>query len=194
MAIKNKPDIRFLSDMKEVIYDQKWSKTAPNFELYYMYRGVKRKGKLRYDITTIPPLMLGKEFVKTKGHNHQGNYGEVYMVLGGEAIYLLQKYVRNKIEDVYAIKAKKGDVIVVPPHYGHVTINPSKKETLKAANWLCEACQGIYDSFVEKQGACYYFTEKGWIKNRKYGKIPQLRFEKALRSIPKNLDSLLYGK
>ncbi|MFH1424003.1 MAG: glucose-6-phosphate isomerase family protein [Candidatus Nealsonbacteria bacterium] len=188
-----KPDIRFLNDMKEVLYDRKWADHASNFELYYMYRGVKNKNELRYDITVIPPLMLGQEFVKTKGHAHQEAYGEVYIVLAGQAFYLLQKYAGNKIEDVYAVKAKKGDVVVIPAGYGHITINPSKKETLKEANWVCKACQNVYDSFVEKQGASYYFTTKGWIKNKKYGKIPKLRFAKPLKAMPKNLD-FLYGK
>jgi len=192
MAIK--PDIRFLNDMKDVLCDQKWAETAPNLELYYIYRGVKKKAGLRYDITVIPPRMLGREFVKTKGHEHTETYGEVYIVLAGQALYLLQKYTDNKIEDVYAVKAKKGDAVVIPPHYGHITINPSKKETLKEANWLCETCQNVYGSFMEKQGACYYFTTRGWIKNKEYGRIPKLRFEKALKSMPKNLGLLLHGK
>jgi len=192
MAIK--PDIRFLNDMKEVICDKKWAETAPNFELYYMYRGVKKKDGLRYDITVIPPLMLGQEFVKTKGHGHTGAYGEIYIVLAGQALYLLQKYAGNKIEDVYAVKAKKGEVVVIPPYYSHITINPSKKETLKEANWICEACQNVYDSFIKKGGACYYFTTRGWIKNKKYGRIPKLRFKKPLKVIPKNLGFLLHGK
>ncbi len=138
--------------------------------------------------------MLGREFVKTKGHNHSGTYGEVYIVLRGQALYLIQKYAGHKIEDVYAVKAKRGNVVVIPPHYGHITINPSKKETLKEANWLCEDCPNIYDLFLGKQGACYYFTAKGWIKNSKYGRVPKLRFAKPLKAIPKNLDFLLHGK
>ena len=85
-----KPDIRYLDDMREVLYDKKWAKKAPNLELYYMYRGLKKKNGLRYDITLISPQMLGKEFVKTKGHEHL-NLGEVYIVLEGEAIFLIQK-------------------------------------------------------------------------------------------------------
>jgi len=174
-------EIRHLNDMKEVLCDQKWVKNAPNFELYYMYRGVKKKNGLRYDMTVIPPLMLGREFVKTKGHRHAGTDGEIYIVLKGQALYLLQKYIDDKIADVYAVRAKKGEVVVIPPYYGHITINPSKKETLKEANWVSETCKNLYDSFVEKQGACYWFTERGWIKNAKYDKIPKLRFEKPLK-------------
>src|SRR4030042_2389134 len=115
--MKQKPDIRYLNDMKKVLYDQKWAKTAPNFELYYMYRGIKTRDDLRYDITVIPPRMLGKEFVKTKGHEHTGNFGELYTVLEGKAIYLLQKYEKgkkNKIKDVYCVKAKKGESVIIP--------------------------------------------------------------------------------
>lgn len=167
--------------MKNVLYDQQWAKQAPNFELYYMYRGVKKKDGLRYDITTIFPRMLGQEFVKTKGHGHKRTDNEIYVLLKGQAIYLIQKSTGNKVEDVYAVKAKKGNVVVIPSYYSHVTINPSKKETLKEANWVRETCQNVYDDFIKKQGACYYFTEKGWIKNKKYGRVPKLRFEKPLK-------------
>src|SRR3989344_1053086 len=95
------PDTRYLFDMKKVLCDKKWAKNAPNFELYYMYRGVEKKKGLRRDITVIPARLLGKEFVKTKGHEHSDDYGEIYSVLSGEAIYLLQKYQKNKIVDVY---------------------------------------------------------------------------------------------
>jgi glucose-6-phosphate isomerase len=193
MAVKAKPDIRFLNDMKEVLSDQAWAKTAPNLELYYMYRGVKRKGELRYDLTVIPPQMLGKEFVKTQGHDHSDAYGEVYIVLKGKAIFLVQNYANGKVKDVYAVKAKKGDVVPIPPHYSHVTINPSLTETLKEANWVSEKCQNLYKDFLEKHGACYYFTEGGWTKNERYGIVPKLRFKRPLKSLPKNLD-FLYGK
>ena len=109
-----KPDIRFLDDMREVLYDKKWAKRAPNLELYFMYRGLKRKKGLRYDITIIPSRMLGKEFVKTKGHEHLGKFGEIYIILEGEAIYLIQKRENDEIKDVYAVKAKKGEAAIIP--------------------------------------------------------------------------------
>jgi len=184
-----KPDIRYLYDMREVLYDKKWVKTASNFELYYMYRGIKKKKGLRYDITMIPARMLGKEFVKTKGHEHIGNYGEVYIVLKGEAIYLMQKRRGKEIKDVFAIKAKEGNVAVIPPGYGHITINPSKKD-LKMANWMAGGVKSDYNPILKMKGACYFYTKKGWVKNKNYKKVPKLRFEKPRKTIPKNLDFL----
>jgi len=185
-----KPDIRYLNDMKEVIYDQKWLKKATNFELYYMYRNVKEKGDLRYDITKTPPRFLGKEFVKTQGHGHRGNFEEIYVILKGKAIFLMQKCKNDKIEDVYAVKARKGDVCIIPKGYSHITINPSNKETLKTANWVSKKCKNDYSFIQKKGGACYFYTKSGWIKNKNYKNIPKLCFEKPLKKIPKNLDFL----
>ena len=189
LQIDKKPDIRYLDEMRGMLFDKKWAKNAPNLELYYMYRGVKEKNGLRYDITVIPAKILGKEFVKTKGHEHSKNYGEVYVVLEGQAIYLMQKCKRKEIEDAYAIRAKKGEVVVIPPGYGHITINSSKKN-LVTANWCSEKCQNKYELFEKMQGACYYYTKLGWIKNKNYRNIPKLRFEKPLKSMPKNLNFL----
>jgi glucose-6-phosphate isomerase len=184
-----KPDIRYLYDMKDVIYDKEWLKTAPNLELYYMYRGIKKKDGLRYDITIIPARMLGREFVKTKGHKHSNKYGEIYIVLGGEGIYLMQKEKGEIVKDVYAVKAERGNAVVIPPYYAHITINPSKKD-LKMANWLSEEAKSDYRPIQKMGGACYYYTKIGWIKNKNYKKVPKLRFEKPLKSMPKNLDFL----
>jgi len=183
-----KPDIRHLSDMKEVVYDKEWLKTAPDLELYYMYRGLEEEDGLRYDITIVPSLMLGEEFNKTKGHEHVGKFGEVYIVLEGQAIYLMQRG-KDIIENVYAVKANKGDVIIIPPFYGHVTIN-SGKEELKMANWMADNVKSDYSLFEKKVGACYYYTKKGWTKNENYKNVPPLRFEEPLKSLPEDLSFL----
>lgn len=174
--LKNiKPNIRYLKDMEEVVWDKEWLETTPDdLELYYMYRGVEKKNGLRYDITIIPPRMLGQEFVKTKGHNHPVK--EVYIVLEGEALFLVQKSNGNIAEDVYATKVKKGESINIPVDFYHVVINPSHQE-LRLGNWISEDCENVYDYLEKMKGACYFYTKQGWIKNDNYKKIPELRFE-----------------
>ena len=145
-----KPGIRMLFDIKNVIYDRDWLTGAKDMELYYMYRELSMGKKdallikehgLRYDITVIPPRMLGCEFVKTEGHYHplvpgtQITFPEIYEVLGGEVHYILQKPAGEGIEDVILIKAGAGDKVIIPPGYGHLTINASNK-ILKMANWV----------------------------------------------------------
>src|SRR5258708_24548923 len=104
------PDVRTLDEVRMVLADQSFAKTAENVELYKMYRKIKIENELRYDVTVIAPRMFGNEFVKTKGHIHAGFYGEVYIVLEGEGIYFAQLGDENTIQDVFAVHAKKGDV------------------------------------------------------------------------------------
>lgn len=213
------PDVRHLNDMRAVLRDKDFAKNAPDMELYYMYRKVKVENGLNYNITIIPAKMLGEEFAKTKGHIHIGNFGEVYHVLEGEAIFLMQKIYPVKfprsgategqfngaknetVDDVYAVKAKRGEAVIIPAGYGHITINPSASADLKTEDWSSVNCRSDYSLFEKLNGACYYyakndpasakgFCEAKWIKNENYKSIPELRFEKPLKEVPKNLDFL----
>lgn len=184
------PDIRHLDDMREVLFDKDFAKNAPNGELYFMYRKVKQENSLVHNLTVIPAEMLGSEFAKTKGHVHIGDFKEIYTVLNGQAIFLMQKGDGNKIEDVCAVKAEKGESVIIPEGYGHVTINPSEIRTLRTGDWTSENCKSDYSLFEKMHGACYYYTKTGWIKNENYKIAPALRFEKALKSLPKDLSFL----
>jgi len=194
---KFKPDIRYLNDLKDVLYEKKRTKTAPNLELYYVYRDLADseadwmkiiKYNLRYDITIMRSGRIGREFNKTVGHDHpiipgtSITYPEIYFVLEGKAIFLLQNSENDKILDIKAIKAKSGDKIIVPPNYEHLIINIGKKR-LKTCNWIARIfSSNIYKPFRLKSGFGYYAL-KGlfgikWIKNKNYGSIPKLKFEK----------------
>ncbi|MHC1623762.1 MAG: glucose-6-phosphate isomerase family protein [Candidatus Methanospirareceae archaeon] len=187
-----KPSVRKLDDMKDVIYDKKWLKSAGNPELYYMYRDlslsikdrqIMLENELRYDITVIPSCILGVEYVKTAGHYHPSapgtdlSYTEIYEVLEGEAHYLLQKQQNDGTVDVVLIKAERGDKVIIPPDYGHVTINPSNKE-LKMCNWVARDFSPIYEPIKEKGGAAYFELTTGFVKNENYGDVPEMRFLK----------------
>ena len=188
------PDIRMLNDMKDVIYDKEWLKKSKNMELYYMYRDlalsdedreIMRREKLRYDITLIPSMNLGMEFIKTYGHYHPEidglgiSYAEVYEVIEGEAHYLLQKLENGRIVDVVLIKAKKLDKVIIPPNYGHITINPGKN-TLIMANFVSSEFSSIYEPIKEKGGGAYFeLTDGRLIRNENYGRIPDIRIMDA---------------
>ena len=180
------PDVRRLFDMKEVIFDKDWLARAEDFDLYYMYRDLylSRADKdrllmqgLRYDITIIPPGMLGCEYIKTAGHYHPNvpegrvTYPELYEVLEGEALYLLQNLDHS---DVVVVYATAGDKVLVPPGYGHVTINRSNK-TLKMSNFVGRNFSSLYEPYRERAGAAYFFTKDGWIKNKGYEHAGTLR-------------------
>ncbi|MCK4968346.1 MAG: glucose-6-phosphate isomerase, partial [Candidatus Aenigmarchaeota archaeon] len=134
----------------------------------------------------------GREFVKTAGHYHplvpQTNvsYTEVYEVLYGNALYLLQKVEGNKVLDAYFVEAKAGDKVIIPPGYGHITINRSN-DILVMANWVAANFSSIYDSLKQVKGGCYYVLQDKILKNENYSHIPDYTFKKPtniLGSLP----------
>jgi len=194
-----KPDIRRLQEMKEVIFDKKWfKKTAPNLEVYYMYRGFYKsigdkekmeKAGLRYDITIIPARKFGDEFPKTIGHFHnfpkegKFSYPEIYQVLSGKALFLFQKSKGNKVFKILAIEARKGDIAIIPPNYGHLTINIGKND-LAVANWMAVVAKSDYRPFIKNRGAAYYALNSNgkikWLINKNYSLVPKIKFIKPM--------------
>jgi len=178
-----KPSVRTVGDMRAVLKEPDCPFHGP---LYFMYRDLARSPQdhawlrsrnVRYDLTVIPPAVLCGEKVKTKGHYHPTNqsgvgYPEVYEVLEGSAHYLLQA---RDLSDVVLIKANAGDRVIIPPSYGHVTINPGNSR-LSMANLVSTAFSSDYREYETMQGAAYYELADGsLIKNPRYSRIPPLR-------------------
>lgn len=192
------PSVRRLGEMRGLLFDQRFAAcTDQRMPLYYMHRAVARRGWLRYDITIIPPLMLGSEYNKTAGHYHSPakrgfSYAEVYEILHGKATYLLQKKDKAKggkkggLADVILIDAKAGDKILVPPNYGHVTVNRSPN-TLIMANIVGDRCVSGYSDYQKHRGAAYYITKRGIVRNPNYEKVPVLRKQKPASPLSRSL-------
>ena len=178
------PQVRTVDDMRSVLRDPGCRCEAP---LYFMYRDLAKSdadrewletNAIRYDITVIPARDLCGEHVKTKGHYHPENeagvgYPEVYEVLSGVAHYLLQS---RSHSDVVLVSAQKGDLVVIPPGYGHITINPSREATLVMANVVSTGFESEYGEYETMQGAAYYETREGTLeRNPRYGTMPPVR-------------------
>jgi glucose-6-phosphate isomerase, archaeal len=178
-----KPQVRTIEDLRGVLADAGCRQEGP---IYYMYRDLAKSGhdrswlaghRLRYDITVIPSSVICGEFVKTKGHYHPVNpagigYPEIYEIIEGKAEYLLQE---NRLTDAVLVKASKGDAVLIPPGYGHVTINSGTK-TLVMANIVSTAFESCYGEYESRHGAVYYCMEDGTFRpNPGYPTVPLLR-------------------
>lgn len=187
------PHVRTLREMQSVVFDRDWLRTADlDQALYLMYRDcvlpedrqAAQELEVRYDITVLLPVMLGREYNKTKGHYHSEYkpglcYPELYQVLEGEAHVLLQKRSEDTVSDVALVIAHEGEIVLVPPNYGHITINPTEK-TLKMANWVSTKAQSFYEPFEAKGGGAYFELCDGQlIPNVRYGALPPLRVVSA---------------
>ncbi|MBI2970914.1 MAG: glucose-6-phosphate isomerase [Candidatus Aenigmarchaeota archaeon] len=193
------PAFRTAKELKDVA-----TVTMPDNEiLYAMYRNIQRpehrelfrQRKVRYDITVMLPRMLGAEYPKTVGHYHslslKVSFPEVYEVLYGRAHFLLQQGKGRIIEDAAVVAAQAGDVVIVPPDYGHITINPSR-EVLVLGNLIAVNAQSDYKLMLKYRGGAYFETPKGFVPNRKL-KSPPLRLLNARRLGRMGTKSPLYS-
>ncbi len=168
-----KKSIRTLKEMKDVIFNKDWlTQVDPERKMYYMFREISKpedkttteEKNLRYDITVIPPDLMGEEFVKTQGHNHpvvsgtKTTYAEVYQVLNGHALFLIESKDGKDTKTTY-IYGEDGDIIIVPPNHSHVTINPTN-EILIIANWVERNFKSDYKPILKNNGLSYYLIKK----------------------------------
>jgi len=193
--------LRLVDDLRPVLLDPE-VQTRPA-ELYFMYRDVFLSGdgakihrhRLRYDVTVMRPGLLGAEYIKTAGHYHPApedgspEYPEIYEVLYGEARYLLQRVSKGPgtagkmiVEDFVVIEAGAGDKVVIPPGYGHNTVNPGK-DPLVMSNWICGQFRSNYEPVVRTQGGGYYLacaiSGYHFIRNPNYAQVPEPRIISA---------------
>ncbi|MBY4797664.1 hypothetical protein K6V98_04750 [Collinsella sp. AGMB00827] len=162
---------------------------------YRAYRNIRfagdeqyfEKSGLSYDMTVVLPGTVGDEYFKTSGHYHSyaagdsAPYPEVYEVIAGEIIFVLQKSKRfdqddpGRFEYIRAIRVKAGEAIIIPPFCGHCSINPLN--TVSAfSNIAATACSNSYDPIQRAHGlAAYVLHDGGEIRleaNRTYGEQP----------------------
>jgi len=94
---------------------------------YYMIRG----GVSQKNITVWEPGTISGEYIKTYGHYHIGDLSEMYWIIYGNGVALLQRLAEDEngemIPDVVAefkvILVKAGDEIFMPPKFGHLVAN-----------------------------------------------------------------------
>ena len=181
------PSIRTLGQMRQVLaYPEKDEDLPADMPLYFMYRQAEKFSAIRYDITRITAREVCGEFNKTFGHAHPKSpagtpWSEVYEILEGEAHFLLQKVSQLGVEDAVLLSAKKGDRFIIPPGYGHVTVNPGKKELLMA-NLVSGGFEADYSMFAQRRGACFYELAGGkLLKNKNYGEGFEIRRATAVK-------------
>ena len=187
---------RSAEQMRQVLLDEDCA--LPEL-VYWMFRDTglkalpdfKQQADLRYDISVFRGCHFGREFMKTSGHYHPSIPGgeiawpEVYEVLEGKALYLLQKVNdinldsdQVTVEDVIIVEGHPGDKVIMPPNYGHVTIN-TEPAPLIMSNWVSSKFSSVYQKVEAARGFAYYYLhgdgQPRWVRNESYRTFPPLR-------------------
>jgi glucose-6-phosphate isomerase len=191
---------RTLGDLLMVLRGRLKPKLPDGTILYRMYRSFMRPSdekvfkarNLRHDITIMASLVIGSEPNKTLGHYHPVasgglTYPEVYHILHGRATYLLQKEEAGKVTEFVSVEAKQGDALIIPPNYGHVTVNTGD-EPLVMANLVSDRFTSVYGEYVKMGGAAYYLLKDGrLVANSHYSKLPKPRMAPPNFRVSKDL-------
>lgn len=188
-----------LKQMKGLFEDDK--ENDPDEIIYDVYRNIRfpedekslQHDKFQYDITIVKQGMIGGERKKTSGHYHSWNevhtstYPEVYEVIAGTAIYILQRvdnfedtnYENLKVDDIIVVKVQAGQAIIIPPNYGHCSINGGDGDLI-FSNLAYTPCTVDYAPVRYYHGlGVYVGYENGKLtvkKNDNYTKLPDLKF------------------
>ncbi len=193
--------IRRVSDLFDV-----WMKEGIKGEktVYSTYLGLIKKGdkkkfhryNIEHGIVIIHPGLFGNEYPKLFGHYHENENlrnppsPEIHCVLSGRGYFLLQKSIPpyNHCSDAILIDARVGDCFIIPPYYGHIAINPSKK-ALVFNGFYDSRMKANYKPYQTHRGAVYYAIKKNeydneLIPNQHFLELPQLRRFLA-RDLPK---------
>lgn len=180
-------DARLLGDLAPVLRNRGFvTESNSRTVVYKMYRGVIaerqhaeafRIHSVRFDLTVMASCLLDREPNKTLGHVHPEakpglSYPELYQVLYGKAAYLLQKFRGREVAEFRVIYAEAGDAVLIPPNYGHVTVNVGSTP-LVMANLVSTRFSSDYSIYKEKAGAAYYLLDDGTLEpNRNYAAPP----------------------
>lgn len=160
---------------------------------YWMYNGISlpehvtafERSGVQYELTLMYPESFGTQFSKTHGHRHtfppgsRHNYPEVCEVLWGEAQFIFHTLdlETRSASFCYAVHAKPGDKVVVPPNLYHLTINPLG-EPLLFSDLICLKTAGDYAGLSAMQGGAHLLGPDGWRANPAYTSVaPLQRFE-----------------
>lgn len=134
---------------------------------------------LLYGTVTYEKGKLGKEPVRSQGHIHavspscKKSTCEVYEIWSGSAYIYMQERAKDNPGRCFAVLAKEGDVVIVPPNWAHATIVADINERLTFGAWCVRDYGFDYQDVRAHHGLAYFPIVKEdnsieFIKNNNY--------------------------
>jgi glucose-6-phosphate isomerase len=153
LLLPSAPTKHTLRDLNSLFADaqaiEELLKSGQDLVVYEVYECLQpqKNGHLNFGTTILHAGKIGKEFYMTRGHFHlKQASSEVYLGLAGEGLILLQSRSGNS----QYLRMRKGDLIYVPPGWGHRTVNVGAEDLVFFFTYQADAGHD-YQS-VEKQG------------------------------------------
>lgn len=179
------PEIRRLDDVRKSLENP--DSDGPE-ELYCIAMDVGEKAdqqeiekrNLLFGIVTFAAGQIGNEPVRSQGHIHAVSPScghstpEVYEIWEGEAVIYMQESGKNNAGNCYAVHAKAGEVVIVPPNWVHATVNADPTTNMTFGAWCVRDYGFDYEDVREHNGIAFFPECKDgklcWKKNPAYEK------------------------
>lgn len=133
---------------------------------------------LLYGAVTYAKGTLGKEPVRSQGHIHAISQScgmstcEVYEIWSGEAYIYMQETAKDNPGRCYAVHAKPGDVVIVPPGWAHSTIVADTSQNMSFGAWCVRDFGFDYVDVRAHKGVAWFPVVEGkeikFVKNEEY--------------------------
>lgn len=134
---------------------------------------------LLYGAVTYAKGQIGNEPVRSQGHIHaispscNASTCEVYEIWDGEAFIYMQEYGADDAGNCYAVHAKAGEVVIVPPGWVHATINANVNKNMTFGAWCVRDYGFEYKEVRSHNGIAFFpiVNAQGnieWEKNPSY--------------------------
>ncbi len=143
------------------------------------HQSVLKEKMLLYGAVTYAAGKLGNEPIRSQGHIHKKSKHsgwsppEIYEIWTGKAIIYMQEFANDNPGKCYAVVAKAGEVVIVPPNWAHATISTDQTQPLTFGAW-CDREYGFeYDKVRAHKGLAWFplIDDDGkltWYANQNY--------------------------
>ncbi len=182
------PETRSLDAIRPSLRDPECSGPDPVYAIAMDVGKVQDRPELERRMLLIGAVayaagQLGDEPVRSQGHVHakSAHSGwsppELYEIWSGEAFILMQEYAADDPGRCFAICAKPGDRVIVPPGWTHASISASPKQQMTFGA-ICDREYGfLYEEVRRRHGLAWYATVNAdgalqWQPNRNYKYSP----------------------
>ena len=166
-AFGPRPELRSLDAIRPSLRDPHCDGPDPVYAIVMDVGRNKMRAELErrmllFGVVTYAAGRLGDEPVRSQGHVHRVSQHsgwrppELYEIWSGAAYVYMQQFAADDPGRCYAILAKPGEVVVVPPGWAHATVSadPATAMTFGA---LCDREYGFeYAEVRQRRGLAWY--------------------------------------
>jgi glucose-6-phosphate isomerase, archaeal len=185
-AFGPQPEKRSLDSIRQSLRDPACTGPDPAYAIVMdigrdEIRSELEKRMLLFGAVIYASGKLGDEPVRSQGHvhhisSHSGwSPPEVYEIWDGAANVYMQEYAADDPGRCYALLAKPGDIVVVPPAWAHAAMSADPSDFM-ALGALCDREYSFdYEAIRKRKGLAWYpmvnaSGEIEWAPNPRYKK------------------------